>query len=163
MTAVLRWTPNGLQLDDGSNAPGYLYVNSSGLVSVRGAVVDPTDIAPGSNGDVLTTVSGAVTWAPPSGGGGGTLTLSTVEVNLGSIPRRAGRFTIAGVGLTAGKPVSIQQASGPYTGKGSRADEAEMDQVLVAAKVISTTVIECFWRSVSWVKGNFKFNYVVSA
>lgn len=162
MTAVLRWTPNGLQLDDGSDAPGYLYVNSSGLVSVRGAVVDPTDIAPGSNGDVLTTVSGAVTWAPASGGAGGNPEITTTEVDLGSTPKRSGRFEIPGTGMTIGAPVSIQQASGPYTGKGTRTDEAEMDHVLVVGKAIADDLIECFWTSRHKVRGNFKFDYFVS-
>lgn len=98
------------------------------------------------------------------GGGGGTgLALQTVEVNLGNRARRAGRFIVAGVGMTIGKPVLIQQASGPYTGKGSRADEAEMDHVSVSAKVISATVIEAYWNSSGPVRGNRKFDYQVSA
>lgn len=89
--------------------------------------------------------------------------LTTVEVSLGAAPSatRSGKFTIAGVGLVIGKPVSIQQASGPYTGKGARNDEAEMDQVLVVGKVISAIAIECFWKSQHRVRGNFKFNYLI--
>jgi hypothetical protein len=90
---------------------------------------------------------------------------TTVEVSLGSAPsaRRAGKFTITGAGMTVGNPVSIQQASGPYTGKGTRNDEAEMDQVLVVGKVISAVAIECFWKSDQRVRGNFKFNYSIGA
>lgn len=98
-----------------------------------------------------------------SGGGGGGLTLTTVEVDLGSTAKTSGRFTIAGVGLSTGKPVLINQASGPYTNKGTRTDEAEMDQVHVVGKVISSTEIECFWNSHYRVRGNFKFDYAVSA
>lgn len=87
--------------------------------------------------------------------------VSTIEVNLGSLPRRSGRFTITGITLTIGKPVLIQQANGPYTNKGTRADEAEMDHVIVSGKVISATVIECFWKSPTWVKGKFKFDCFV--
>lgn len=98
-------------------------------------------------------------------GGGSALTLTTVEVSLGSAARRAGRFTITGAGLTTGKPVLIQQADGPYTGKGSRADEAEMDVITVTGKVFDATTIECFWSAAykGPVKGNFKFDYAVSA
>lgn len=98
-------------------------------------------------------------------GSGGSLTLTTVEVSLGSAPdaRRSGRFTIAGAGLTAGKAVSIQQANGPYTGKGTREDEAEMDQILITGKVLNATTIQCFWKSQHRTRGNFKFNYAVSA
>lgn len=93
---------------------------------------------------------------------GGAPTLTTVEVNLGSVCRRSGRFTIAGSGMTIGKPVMIQQASGPYTGKGTRSDEAEMDQVTVTGKVISATVIECFWQARHRVRGNLKFDFFVA-
>lgn len=95
------------------------------------------------------------------GGGGGSPVITTVEVSLGSVPRRAGRFTISGIGLTVDKPVMIQQANGPYTSKGTRADEAEMDQVTASGKVLDATTIECFWTSPTRVKGNFKFDYFV--
>jgi len=98
-------------------------------------------------------------------GPSGSLPLTTTEVSLGSVPdaRRSGTFTIAGTGLTVGKPVFIQQASGPYTGKGTLADEAEMDQVTVTGKVVSPTLIRCFWQSRWRVRGNFKFDYVVGS
>ena len=96
-------------------------------------------------------------------GGGGT-TLTTVEKDLGSSPRRAGKFTITGLsGLTISKPVSIMQAVGPYTGKGTRADEAEMDGLTVSASVTSATEITAYWNAATRVKGNFKFNYFVGA
>jgi hypothetical protein len=114
----------------------------------------------GFPGGTTTFLRADATFAAPGGGAG--LTLTTVEVTIGTIPRKAGRFTIAGAGLTVGKPVLIQQASGPYTGKGSRADEAEADLVMVTGKVISATLIECFWNAVSVIKGNVKFDYAVS-
>ena len=91
------------------------------------------------------------------------VTLTTVEASLGSVPDafRSGHFTIAGAGLTTDKPVSIQQANGPYTGKGTRQDEAEMDQVLVTGKVLNPTTIQCYWKSQHRVRGNFKFDYAV--
>lgn len=98
----------------------------------------------------------------PGGGGSGGLTLSTVEVNLGSTPRRSGKFNLTGSGLTVGKAVLIRQANGPYTNKGAFTDEAEMDSVEVSGKVTSATNIECFWRSRTLVARNFKFDYAVS-
>lgn len=95
-------------------------------------------------------------------GADGLAALTTIEQDLGSSPRRSGRFIISGSGLTTGKPVLVTQASGPYTGKGTRSDEAEADSVTVRAKVISDTEIECFWSSVTFVKGNFKFDYFIS-
>jgi hypothetical protein len=97
-------------------------------------------------------------WASPSGG----LALASAEVNLGNA-KTGGKFTIAGSGMTIGKPVIIQQAVGPYTGKGTLADEAEMDQVAVTASVTSATVITAYWSSARRVRGNFKFNYAIGA
>lgn len=119
---------------------------------------------PGLDGrDGAQGAPGATGATGPAGTGAPSLT--TVEVSLGSAPSafRSGRFTIAGVGLTVGKPVFVQQASGPYTGKGTLANEAEMDLLIVTGKVISTTLIECFWNSTTFVRGNFKFDYFIGA
>lgn len=120
----------------------------------------------------MTKVAEQVAAAPLVGGAatalhshaGGSYALTTVEVSLGSAPvaRRAGRFTIAGSGLVTGKPVAVHQVNGPYTGKGTRADEAEMDRIMVAANVLNATTIECFWSSQFRVRGNVKFAYIVS-
>ena len=93
----------------------------------------------------------------------GAFTLTTIEGDLGATPRMSGKFTIAGAGLTTNKPVLIQKASSPYTGKGARTDEAEMDAITVTGKVISATVIECFWNALSPVRGNIKFDYTIGA
>ena len=110
---------------------------------------------------VTATVAGSVATVTVPGGGAGSLTLTTVEVDLGNVARLAGTFDIAGVGMTPGDPVLIVQASGPYTGKGTREDESEMDGLSVSAKVFSATIIRCFWRSWWKVKGNFKFDYAI--
>lgn len=92
------------------------------------------------------------------------LSFATVEKNLGSNPRRSGKFTITGLsGLTIGKPVNIFQAVAPYTGKGTLVDEAEMDGVSVSASVTATNTITAYWNSATRVRGNFKFNYLIGA
>lgn len=92
------------------------------------------------------------------------VSLTTVEVSLGSAWQRSGSFQITGLaGMTPGKPVYIQQAVGPYTGKGTSVDEVEMDQLQLAAYVLSATVIQVYWNAPSLVQGNFKFNYFVGA
>lgn len=93
----------------------------------------------------------------------GSFTLIQTEVDLGSVPVRSGSFTITTTGLTSGKPVMLQQAVGPYTGKGTLADEAEMDGLTISASTTSTTTIVAYWNSATYVKGNFKFNYIISA
>ena len=124
-----------------------------------GIKLDGDSASPGNSKLYGTDGSGAKGWySQPSA-----FALSTVEVDLGSTPRRSGKFNIAGVGLSVGKPVAVVQASGPYTGKGTLTDEAELDQITVSAKVTSTTNIECFWKAPSLVRGNIKFDYCVSA
>lgn len=92
------------------------------------------------------------------------VTLTTVEKSIGAIARRAGKFQITGLaGLTPGKAVLIRQAVGPYTGKGTREDEAEMDGLVVSGKVFDATTIDAYWSSPTKVRGNFKFDYLVSA
>lgn len=121
--------------------------------------------AGGTTGQALSKLSNAdyiIGWVTPGGGGGGA-TVVEVEINIGSNPVRCGRFVITSTGLTVGKPVIINQASGPYTGKGTLADEAECDSLTVQGKIISATEIECFWGSISIVRDNFKFNYFISA
>lgn len=105
----------------------------------------------------------AVVEVPIPGGGGGASAFSPAEVNLGSTARKSGKFTISGSGLTTGRPVLIFQAAGPYSGKGTRADEAEMDNVAVSASVTSSTQITCYWNSATRVRGNRKFNYLIGA
>lgn len=99
----------------------------------------------------------------PAGVGAFTLLTSEVALRVSPACARGGKFQIAGAGMTPGKPVLIQQAAGPYTGKGTRADEAEMDNIEVRAYVLDATHIQAYWSSRTRVRGNFKFNYAVSA
>jgi hypothetical protein len=83
------------------------------------------------------------------------------EVDLGSTPAYSGKFTITDATITAtGKVVAIQ-AGGPYTGKGTLGDEAEMDTVSVAVTPAAGSAT-AYWRSQTAVRGNFKFNYQVT-
>jgi hypothetical protein len=69
--------------------------------------------------------------APPGGGGGGSAT--TVEVDLGATAKTSGKFTITDASILTTSKVLAWQAPGPYTGKGTRPDEAEMQPVQVIA------------------------------
>lgn len=102
---------------------------------------------------------------PGPTGAAGSLTLTVAEVSILAAPfaRRAGHVQITSSGLTTGKPVLIQQAVGPYTGKGTRADEAEMDRLTCTATVLNATTIDVYWESQHLVRGNYKFAYAVSA
>lgn len=115
------------------------------LVLVAGV---PAELPPGD------TVNGAVGSAP---------SFTQVEVNLGTNAEESGTFTIAGVGLTIGKPVQIFQAAAAYTGKGTLTDEPEFDQLLATGVVVSAVLIRVYWRSTGLTGGNVKFNYIVGA
>lgn len=83
------------------------------------------------------------------------------EADLGSTPRLSGSFTLTDGAIREAHKIIITQAPGPYTNKGTRADEAEMDAVHATAKAAdgSATV---YWSSPTYVVGNFKFHYRLS-
>lgn len=85
------------------------------------------------------------------------------EIDLGLVPLTSGSFTITGTGYTVGKNVFIQQATGPYTDKGTLADESEMDALNVTATVTNSTTITANWSASMPVLGKFKFNYMIGA
>lgn len=101
---------------------------------------------------------------PPATSTSGSFTMTTVEIDLGTTPKKAGKFQITGLsGLTPGKVVLVQQAALPYTGKGTLSDESEMDIISVDGVVLDSTTIQCYWTCSTFIKGNVKLNYVVSA
>lgn len=76
-----------------------------------------------------------------------TRAVDVVEVNLGSTPVFAGRFTITHPDITVGRFVQCWQAPGPYTGKGARADEAEMQPVQVVAVAPASGSATVYWQT----------------
>ena len=99
---------------------------------------------------------------PAGTGAGAAATL--IEVDLGVQARRSGTFVIGGLSaLTVGSRVRFEQAVGPYTGKGTLADEYEMDAVSASGIVTAATDITTQWMSAGAVRGSFKFLYDVAA
>lgn len=94
---------------------------------------------------VVASVSGGL--ATVTIAGGGSVAATTVEVNLGSTPTWRGKFTITDVLIDATKKVLVWQAPGPYTGKGTRADEADMDRISCIAEPLAGSA-SVYWRSV---------------
>lgn len=85
--------------------------------------------------------------------------MSLVDVDLGNTAD-SGRFTIPGSGFDMTKRVVINAAPGPYTGKGTMTDEAEMDAITVIGAVLDSSTIECFWHAIPGpVRGHFNFQY----
>lgn len=92
------------------------------------------------------------------------VSFQTVEKDLGSTPISSGSFTITGTNFVPGRPVLVQQAAGPYTGKGTLPDEAEMDSISATGYVLNSTTLRIYWGSNprgNRVRDKFKFHYLV--
>ncbi len=81
----------------------------------------------------------------PAGGGGGSAT--TTEINLGSVATWRGKFTLTDAAISATSKVLCWQAPGPYTGKGTRADEAELAPVQVIAVTPAAGSAIVYWQT----------------
>jgi len=162
VTIVLRW-----RQPDRPVVTRWRGVDAAMIAAVERAPFSPVAAVIGPPGPAGAAgpqgIQGAQGPAGPAGpaGSGGSAT-AFVEVDLGSAGRRSGRFVLSGLtGLTAGAAVTMLQAPGPYSGKGTRADEAEMDVVSVAASATSASEITAFWRSATRVRRNFRFSYQI--
>jgi hypothetical protein len=101
-------------------------------------------------------------WAPAAAGGGG-LSLTTYQANLGSVASNGGTFDITGLsGLTPGANVLIQHLAVAATGKGDLRDEIEMDAVIASGYVLNSSTIRVYWRSTGPVAGYVALGYAVS-
>jgi hypothetical protein len=115
-------------------------------------------------------------------GPGGGFSVTEIEQNLGSTPAWRGKFTITDAGIDAASRVLVWQAPGPYTGKGTLADESEMDWIQCHTVPGAGSAV-VHWRSVQGfsgdqghvnmksgvakvigrVRGNIKFHYTIGA
>jgi len=88
-------------------------------------------------------------WVALTGGGGGA-SGTTVEVDLGT-PKFTGKFTITDAAISATSKVQCWQAPGPYTGKGTLADEAMIQPVQVIAVAPATGSAVVYWQTPPYV------------
>jgi hypothetical protein len=116
--------------------------------------------------NATTFLRGDQTYAAPTA----TVTAATVEVNLGNTPVWRGKFTVTDGAISTVSKILVWQAPGPYTGKGTRADEAEMQPVQVIAVQPLTGSAGVMWqtppllsgnRRLGRVRGNVKFHYQI--
>ena len=90
-------------------------------------------------------------FAAPPGGAGASWTIHEQSLVEGW----RGRFTITDVGIAPTSKVIIHHAPGPYTGKGTRADEAEMDPLWCVAEPGSGQAI-VYWRTQGYLAHTFR-------
>ncbi len=99
---------------------------------------------------------------PQGDPGASGVTWTLIDVTLCSVAKVAGSFEITGLsGLTIGKPVMIMQLPGPYVGKGTLADEAELGMVSAAGFVSAADKIAVVWHSANMMMGSVKLAYAV--
>ena len=84
----------------------------------------------------------------------------TTTVNLGTTPSSSGKFTLFMPDRCT--TMLVHQAAGPYPGKGSLSDEAEMDGITVSTVFTGRGTVQCHWRSSGAVVGNFRFNWLAT-
>jgi len=101
--------------------------------------------------------NGAV-WDNTTATGGGS-SATTVEKNLSATPTWRGKFTITDAAISPSSKVMCWQAPGPYTGKGTLADEAEMQPVQVIAVAPATGSATVMWQTPPVVTMNEQLNY----
>lgn len=108
----------------------------------------PTDtltLVAGSNVTITTNAGTDTITIAASGSGGASAT--TVEVDFGSTAITRGRFTITDAGISATSKLMVWQAPGPYTNKGTRADEAEMTPIHIISSVPASGSAVVNWES----------------
>jgi hypothetical protein len=96
---------------------------------------------------VTAAVAGFVATVTIPGGGGGGASATTVEVNVSATPVFRGRFTLIDAAIGATSKVLMWQAPGPYTGKGTRADEAELAPVKITTINPTAGSAEVYWET----------------
>jgi hypothetical protein len=74
------------------------------------------------------------------------LTVTTVEVDLGSTPAQNGTVTIAASGVTTSSKLLFWQCNQALTGKGDMADENEVDNLILKATA-GENEIRLYWEA----------------
>ena len=101
----------------------------------------------GLSGRILTSNGAGAQPTWNVGGGGGGASATTVEVNVATTPKTGGKFTITDAAIGASSKVLVWQAPGPYTGKGTRADEAQLAPVKVSAVSPAAGSAVVYWEA----------------
>ena len=100
------------------------------------------------------------TWQTISGGGGGSASMTEIEVDFGATPVAAKTLTITNAAVTASSKIIVSQSGAAPTGKS--ADENEMDFILANATPASGQFTLRLHSMFGRVRDKFKFNYMVA-
>jgi len=128
----------------GGGRYGASYWKSSG----GGAFTDLTDVPANYTGQSLKVVrvNAGETGLEFATISGGSLTVTQIEQNLSATPTWRGKFTVVDAGVTGTSKILIWQAFAELTGKGTLADENEMDTLIVNAAA-GTGQFTVYWQT----------------
>ncbi len=89
--------------------------------------------------------------------------IATAEINLGAVAQHSGKFTLTDAANKSTSKLLVQLAPGPYTGKGTRADEAQMYPGITFAASPGAGQATVYWSAPRGgaAKRNIKVNYQI--
>jgi hypothetical protein len=89
--------------------------------------------------------------------------VATAEINLGTVALHSGKFTLTDAAIKPTSKLLVQLAPGPYTGKGTRADEAQMYAGITFAASPGNGLATVYWSAPRGgaAKRNIKVNYQI--
>jgi len=123
------------------------------------ATVSAHGLLPKLGGGTTNFLRADGSWSAPQASLGATL----IEKDLGSVPVFRGSFTITDAAISDSSKVLVWQAPGPYTGKGTLADEAELQpvQIVMVQTLNGSCVVK--WQtppmvSTDRISGNGRLN-----
>jgi hypothetical protein len=125
---------------------------ADGTIGVNGVPGPAFLILPDDPEEGMIGPTGAKGATGAPGGGGGSAT--TIEVNVSATATWRGKFTITDAAITATSKVLCWQAPGPYTSKGTRADEAELQPVQIITVVPATGTALAYWQTPPMITQN---------
>lgn len=122
--------------------------------SITGTLTSQTDLQNALNSKQATLVSATniktVNGSSLLGSGdlviGGAVVITSFEQNLGSTPTWRGKFTVVDAAVNTSTKIQIWQRFAALTGKGTRADENEMDTLIVNAEA-GTGQFTVYWQT----------------
>jgi Protein of unknown function (DUF2793) len=116
-------------------------------------------LAPASGGGTANFLRADGSWAAPAGGGGASLSQTTLD--FGTAPVFAKTFTFAHAGAAIGQKV-MMSAAGDMAG-GLPPDELETDELSASARVVSMgTIAVTAIANPGPVSGQRNFNYIIA-
>ena len=127
--------------------PGPIVVPGAAVTAIedKGTPVSSRSTINFEGDGVVVSDSDGKTIVTIAGGSGASAT--TVEKDLGSTAKTSGKFTITDAAISATSKVLCWQAPGPYTGKGTLADEAAMQPVSVVSVTPATGTAVVEWET----------------